>query len=117
MARGGGREKGTWKCRTCSRFNRPTMDECRDCGSAKPDPPAPKPRRSKPRVTERSKAAKERERASGVGSNGLRKGMTEKEKRLARGKALRCTPLANDIERSVQQRIAKAKEEEERANA
>lgn len=93
------------------------MQECRDCGTPKPEPPAPKPRRSKPKVKERSQKAKDRERASGVGSNGLRKGMSEREKRLARGKALRCTPLANDIERRVRERLAREAEEEAKVDA
>lgn len=115
MSRGGGREKGTWKCKVCSRFNRPTMQECRDCGSEK-ETPRPKSPRPKPKVRERSQAAKDRERASGVGSNGLKKGMTEREKRLARGRALRSSPLANRIERGVRERLERAKEEEDQAN-
>jgi hypothetical protein len=116
MSRGGGREEGTWKCKVCSRFNRPTMQECRDCGSEK-ETPRPKSPRPKPKVRERSQAAKDRERASGVGSNGLKKGMTEREKRLARGKALRSSPLANRIDRGVRERLERAREEEDRANA
>jgi hypothetical protein len=115
---GKGRKKGTWKCPECSRFNDPSEATCDRCGVGVKPLPKPKPR-PKPRpeqrvkMKQRSEAAKERERESGVGSNGLKKGMTEKEKRRARGRALASTPLANRLERGVQERLDRMRAEEE----